>query len=100
MLKCPECGAAVQRISGCQYMVCTSPQCQGRTYFCYDCGIKLQGDHAPHDCQPRWKKGGDPAHQAVNAGGIFGAIGGFIGGFGIPRPRPRKVGRARKRRNN
>mmetsp|Transcript_19463 Transcript_19463/g.19476 ORF Transcript_19463/g.19476 Transcript_19463/m.19476 type:complete len:320 (+) Transcript_19463:299-1258(+) len=53
LLKCPECGAAVQRISGCQYMVCSSSQCQGRTFFCYDCGIKLEQDHGAHDCKPR-----------------------------------------------
>ena len=55
LLKCPECQAVVQRISGCQYMVCSSTQCRGKTFFCYDCGIKLQGDHAPHDCKPRWR---------------------------------------------
>ncbi|CAG9323712.1 unnamed protein product [Blepharisma stoltei] len=56
LLRCPQCGAAVQRISGCKFMVCTSPQCQGRTYFCYDCGIKLKGDHAAHTCRKRLKK--------------------------------------------
>ncbi|CAG9326980.1 unnamed protein product [Blepharisma stoltei] len=96
MLKCPECGAAVQRISGCQYMVCSSPQCQGRTYFCYDCGIKLAGDHAPHDCKPRWK-----ANQQPQQPGIFGGFGGM--GFGNmfiqPQPlRPRKIRRRGKRR--
>lgn len=53
LLKCPECGAAVQRISGCQYMICSSSQCQGRTYFCYECGIKLEEDHGAHICNPR-----------------------------------------------
>jgi IBR domain, a half RING-finger domain/Zinc finger, C3HC4 type (RING finger) len=60
LLRCPECGAAVQRISGCQYMVCSSNECQGKTFFCYDCGIKLQGDHAPHECKPRWKNNQAP----------------------------------------
>ena len=50
IIQCPSCGAAVQRISGCEFMVCSSSQCQGRTYFCYDCGIKLEADHAPHNC--------------------------------------------------
>ena len=50
IIKCPSCGAAVQRIDGCEFMVCTSSQCQGRTYFCYNCGIKLEHDHAPHPC--------------------------------------------------
>lgn len=50
IINCPSCGAAVQRISGCEFMVCTSSQCQSKTYFCYDCGIKLEADHAPHNC--------------------------------------------------
>ncbi|OMJ83966.1 hypothetical protein SteCoe_13299 [Stentor coeruleus] len=50
IVKCPSCGAAVERISGCEFMVCTSSKCQGRTYFCYECGIKLPEDHAPHNC--------------------------------------------------
>ena len=50
IIQCPSCGAAVQRISGCEFMVCTSSLCQGRTYFCYNCGIKLDTDHAPHPC--------------------------------------------------
>ncbi|CAG9325501.1 unnamed protein product [Blepharisma stoltei] len=62
LLKCPECGAAVQRISGCQYMVCSSSQCQGRTYFCYDCGIKLEQDHGAHDCKPREGPKNQPAN--------------------------------------
>jgi hypothetical protein len=53
MIRCPACGAAVQRISGCEFMVCTSSQCQGRTYFCFECGIRLPADHAPHDCEKR-----------------------------------------------
>jgi hypothetical protein len=67
LLKCPECQAVVQRISGCQYMVCSSTECRGKTFFCYECGIKLKGDHAPHDCQPRWKN----RKQQQVAGGIF-----------------------------
>ena len=55
LLKCPECGSAVERVSGCQFMVCSSSTCQGRTYFCYDCGIKLNHDHAAHNCVPRWR---------------------------------------------
>lgn len=53
IINCPSCGAAVQRISGCEFMVCTSSACQGRTYFCYDCGIKLLHDHEPHNCDRR-----------------------------------------------
>lgn len=34
-------------------MVCSSSQCQGRTFFCYDCGVKLEHDHGYHDCVPR-----------------------------------------------
>jgi hypothetical protein len=51
IIRCPACGAAVERISGCEFMVCTSSQCQGRTYFCFECGIKLPADHAPHTCK-------------------------------------------------
>lgn len=61
LLRCPECEAVVQRISGCQYMVCSSTECRGKTFFCYDCGIKLKGDHAPHDCKPRWRNRNPPA---------------------------------------
>lgn len=53
IINCPSCGAAVQRIDGCEFMVCTSSQCQGRTYFCYDCGVKLAADHAPHPCNKK-----------------------------------------------
>lgn len=84
MLKCPVCGAAVQRISGCQYMVCSSSECQGKTFFCYECGIHLKGDHAPHDCKPRWKNNKNQ---------------GVVPGFGFPMPVQaprRRRGRRRK----
>ncbi|OMJ70612.1 hypothetical protein SteCoe_31355 [Stentor coeruleus] len=92
LLRCPECEAVVQRISGCQYMVCSSSECRGKTFFCYDCGIKLEGDHAPHECKPRWK-------NQNQLGGVIDPVG-IFGGFGVfnvipqrqrkPRGRPRR----------
>ena len=87
LLKCPECEAVVQRISGCQYMVCSSTACRGKTFFCYECGIKLAGDHAPHDCKPRWKNRNPPAQAPM-----------FFN-IGVPAPRrPRQPRRRRPRR--
>lgn len=94
LLRCPECEAVVQRISGCQYMVCSSSECRGKTFFCYECGIKLQGDHAPHDCKPRWKD----QKQAQEGGGLFG-VGIAFGGFNpIMQPAPRRARRRARRR--
>lgn len=87
LLKCPECGTAVQRISGCQYMVCSSSECQGKTFFCYECGVKLAGDHAPHDCKPRWKNNPPVQNAGLFQPMMFGA------------PVPRRKARPRKRRN-
>ena len=89
LLKCPECGTAVQRISGCQYMVCGSSECQGKTFFCYECGIKLKGDHAPHECKPRWKNNNPPV---INFG-----LGQPNMLFNIPRPMPLQRNRNRRR---
>ena len=79
IIKCPSCGAAVQRIDGCEFMICTSSQCQGRTYFCYDCGIKLAADHAPHPCDRKL------AHIRNNQRLVPGQR---ARGF---RPRPRRI---------
>lgn len=53
LLRCPKCSAVVQRIDGCEFMICTSPECQGNTFFCYDCGKRLEFDHQVHECRPR-----------------------------------------------
>ncbi|CAG9319433.1 unnamed protein product [Blepharisma stoltei] len=53
LLRCPVCGAVVERIDGCEFMVCSSSECQGMTYFCYNCGRKLERDHEPHRCKVR-----------------------------------------------
>jgi hypothetical protein len=50
IIRCPSCGTPVQRISGCEFMVCSSSVCQSKTYFCYDCGKKLERDHEIHNC--------------------------------------------------
>ena len=53
IIRCPSCGAAVERISGCEFMVCASSACQNKTYFCFECGRKLERDHEAHDCDKR-----------------------------------------------
>ena len=92
IINCPSCGAAVQRISGCEFMVCTSSACQGRTYFCYDCGIKLPQDHAPHDCDRKLLHG-RPAPIPIpiprNRAFPRGPPGRFLG-MRLPRFRKRK----------
>ena len=95
LLKCPECGTVVQRISGCQYMVCSSSECQGKTFFCYECGIKLKGDHAPHDCKPRWKNRNPPQVGFAVQPLLFGAQ---PFGFNVPMFAPARRRRPRKRR--
>jgi len=39
MQKCPKCGMAVARVSGCKFMTCTCGQ-----HFCYHCGRGLSED--------------------------------------------------------
>jgi ariadne-1 len=51
-VKCPTCGAVVEKVSGCNFMRCYSPTCQGKNSFCFLCGTRLrqEGDH--HHCVP------------------------------------------------
>ncbi|CAG9331191.1 unnamed protein product [Blepharisma stoltei] len=49
LMKCPHCGAMSEKIQGCNFMTCHSPECKGRKYFCYLCGCVLQTtDHFTH----------------------------------------------------
>lgn len=61
LMKCPKCGTVIEKISGCQFMSCTSSACQGRTYLCWECGKNIGTDHAAHKCDNRFAK------QAQNA---------------------------------
>ena len=36
--KCPTCGVPVEKISGCQFLYCTSPICKGSKHLCFLCG--------------------------------------------------------------
>ena len=54
LMKCPKCGTVIEKISGCQYMSCTSSQCQGRTYLCWECGKNIEADHGSHHCENRF----------------------------------------------
>ena len=46
---CPVCKAPTYRYEGCNYMTCSSPQCQGKTNFCNLCGEQLSKiQHATH----------------------------------------------------
>ncbi len=66
-------------------MVCSSSNCQGRTFFCYDCGIKLEQDHGEHACKPR-----QIPEIIRNPGEIH-----FPRPIARPRPRPGKHGRGK-----
>ncbi|CAG9325504.1 unnamed protein product [Blepharisma stoltei] len=52
-LRCPVCGIAINKVNGCQYVVCTSSKCRGRTYLCYECGQKMDFIHQRHECKIR-----------------------------------------------
>ena len=41
-IKCPECKFAVEKIDGCNNIICRSPICKGLTNFCYGCGINFK----------------------------------------------------------
>lgn len=51
-VKCPTCGAVVEKVSGCNYMRCYSPSCQGRNSFCFLCGRALRSEGEGHNCAP------------------------------------------------
>lgn len=36
--KCPTCGVPVEKMSGCQFLYCTSPICKGNKHLCFLCG--------------------------------------------------------------
>ena len=40
-MKCPTCKVPIEKIRGCYTMQCKSATCQGKTTFCYLCGLKL-----------------------------------------------------------
>eukprot|EP00929_Paragymnodinium_shiwhaense_P088613 TRINITY_DN48927_c0_g1_i2.p1 TRINITY_DN48927_c0_g1~~TRINITY_DN48927_c0_g1_i2.p1 ORF type:complete len:452 (+),score=23.29 TRINITY_DN48927_c0_g1_i2:61-1416(+) len=47
--RCPECRSLCERDSGCNFMTCPSERCQGKTHFCYLCGVILTAaEHASH----------------------------------------------------
>jgi len=45
--QCPVCKVRTERSRGCNNMTCTSPQCKGKTKYCYICGQVPQGNHFP-----------------------------------------------------
>ena len=48
-MPCPECKNVVEKIEFCNFIRCSSPQCQQKTCFCYLCGMKLtQAEHFDH----------------------------------------------------
>ena len=47
--KCPTCGVGVQKIDGCQFIVCHSPLCKGNNALCYLCGrFVIEDQHFSH----------------------------------------------------
>ena len=42
--KCPVCGAMIEKIKNCNYVICESIKCQKKTTFCYICGDILKGE--------------------------------------------------------
>jgi len=47
--RCPVCGVASARESGCNFMQCNSERCRKRTYWCYVCGKQFnKSDHYSH----------------------------------------------------
>ena len=50
MKLCPWCNTPVMKDDACKYVVCIAEQCGGKTFFCWDCGIKLMSKHEPHPC--------------------------------------------------
>ena len=49
-VQCPWCKQVVERVSGCQFMTCSSVVCRGQKYFCFQCKRGLNRDHEPHAC--------------------------------------------------
>ena len=47
--KCPHCNAYAEKISGCNFIYCSSKTCQSMKYFCYLCSATLtEADHHDH----------------------------------------------------
>jgi IBR domain, a half RING-finger domain len=47
--KCPTCGIAVEKVDGCQFVVCYSPLCKGKNALCYLCGrFVIEDQHFSH----------------------------------------------------
>lgn len=51
-VKCPTCGAVVEKVSGCNFMRCYSPICKGKNSFCFQCGTALGYEGEGHICVP------------------------------------------------
>lgn len=49
-IRCPWCGTGIEKISGCKYVTCSSSQCRGQKYLCFDCRNGLSLDHQEHNC--------------------------------------------------
>jgi IBR domain, a half RING-finger domain len=47
---CPWCDVLIYKDKGCKYIICTSPVCQGKRGFCWDCKTKLTQKHETHPC--------------------------------------------------
>ncbi len=50
MQKCPRCGIATEKVSGCMFMTCTTPACKkADVHYCYICGKQItQAQHFSH----------------------------------------------------
>ena len=40
-VQCPWCKQVIERVSGCQFMTCSSVACRGKKYFCFNCKTNL-----------------------------------------------------------